>query len=74
MDDSVKVDRAATPDELMKLADAHPKSFGVQLLVGQALADRSLVDPAISVLDRARMLFPEYGGEDSPYVLLAHLA
>ena len=54
-------------------AQARPTDFGAQLLAGQALAERGDVDRAIPLLERARDIFPEYGGKDSPYALLAPL-
>lgn len=48
-----------------------PNDFGIQLLGGAALLGHDEVDKAIPALERARAIFPEYGGEDSPYALLA---
>ncbi len=58
-------------EQLESLAAKAPNDFGTQLLVGTALLTRQQTDLAIPVLERARALFPEYGGDDSPYALLA---
>lgn len=48
-----------------------PSDFGVQLLGGAGLLANNETDEAIAALERARAIFPEYGGDDSPYGLLA---
>jgi tetratricopeptide (TPR) repeat protein len=53
------------------MAARSPSDFGVQLLWGMWLMSHDEVDAAIPVLERARAMFPEYGGDDSPYALLA---
>lgn len=58
-------------EELKALAAKAPNDFGVQLLAGAALLSREQVDVAIPLLERARTIFPEYGGDDSPYAMLA---
>lgn len=61
-----------TPVEaLQQAATAAPNDFGAQLLAGEALLEHDRVDQAIPLLEKARALFPEYGGDDSPYALLA---
>src|SRR5262249_41760249 len=45
--------------------------FGVLLLSGMALVAHDSLDKAIPLLERARDIFPEYGGDDSPYAVLA---
>ncbi|HVX38620.1 MAG TPA: tetratricopeptide repeat protein, partial [Gemmatimonadaceae bacterium] len=57
--------------ELQALAAKAPNDFGTQLVAGGALLMRDQLDLAIPMLERARTLFPEYGGDDSPYALLA---
>ena len=47
-----------------------PNDFGVQLLAGAGLLAHDDVDKAIPLLEKARAMFPEYGGDDSPYALL----
>lgn len=58
-------------EDLQQAAKASPNDFGVQLLVGMGLLTRGNVDEAIPPLEKARAMFPEYGGDDSPYALLA---
>jgi tetratricopeptide (TPR) repeat protein len=65
--------RAESADALERDARAKPNDFGAQLLAGEALAERGDADRAIPLLERARDIFPEYGGKDSPYALLAPL-
>lgn len=48
-----------------------PNDFRTQLLGGSALIYHNQIDKAIPVLEHARSMFPEYGGDDSPYALLA---
>ena len=47
------------------------RDFGAQLAMGRALAEQGKRDEAIPYLERAKALFPEYAGDDSPYALLA---
>ena len=65
--------RAESVEALERDARARPNDFGAQLLAGEALAERGEVDRAIPLLERARDIFPDYGGKDSPYALLAPL-
>jgi tetratricopeptide (TPR) repeat protein len=58
-------------EDLEQAAKVSPNDFGVQLLAGAGLIQHGEVDKAIPLLERARAIFPEYGGEDSPYALLA---
>jgi tetratricopeptide (TPR) repeat protein len=58
-------------EELAATAAKSPNDFGVQLLVGMALLGHDKVDQAIPLLEKARVMFPEYGGDDSPYAFLA---
>jgi tetratricopeptide (TPR) repeat protein len=60
-------------DELLRRAAASPNDFGVQLMVGAALVAQNNLDAAIAPLEKARMLFPEYGGDNSSYALLADI-
>ncbi len=63
---------AATPaDDVDAAAKKAPNDFGLQLSAGIAMLEHEQVDRAIPYLQRARELFPEYGGDDSPYALLA---
>ena len=58
-------------EDLEQAAKVSPNDFGVQLLAGAGLIEHGEVDKAIPLLERARAIFPEYGGDDSPYALLA---
>ena len=69
--DPPKIDESMPADQLKRLANDAPADFGVQLLAGMGLLAHNQVDDAIVVLERARAIFPEYGGDDSPYALLA---
>src|SRR5262245_57030156 len=66
-----KIDRSTSTEELRRMGAASPNDFGVQLLVGAGLLAQNRADEAIPFLERARDIFPEYGGDDSPYALLA---
>ena len=65
--------RGGSVDALEREARARPNDFGAQLVAGEALAERGDADRAIPLLERARDIFPDYGGKDSPYALLAPL-
>jgi tetratricopeptide (TPR) repeat protein len=65
------MDRSTSADDLLRRASRSPGDFGTQLVAGVALAGQNKLDEAITVLERARALFPEYGGDDSPYAILA---
>ena len=66
-----KLDSKMSADALLAAASRSPNDFGTQLVAGMGLLSQDRVDDAITVLERARTIFPEYGGEDSPYALLA---
>src|SRR5215469_5295020 len=66
-----KIDRTTSTEELRQMGASSPNDFGVQLLVGAGLLAQNRVDEAIPFLEHARDMFPEYGGDDSPYALLA---
>jgi tetratricopeptide (TPR) repeat protein len=63
--------RATSVEDLQQAARNAPNDFGTQLLAGMGLLQNGNVDDAIPLLEKARSLFPEYGGDDSPYALLA---
>ncbi|HTE45732.1 MAG TPA: tetratricopeptide repeat protein [Gemmatimonadaceae bacterium] len=65
------INRSMSPEELQKTAASAPNDFGVQLLAGMGLLAHNKPDEAIPILEKARTMFPEYGGADSPYALLA---
>jgi len=64
--------QAATPADFRALADADSADFVAQLSAGAALA-RQGSDEAVEYLERAKQLFPGYGGPDSAYVHLAKI-
>ncbi len=65
------IDPKMSVAELQQVAASAPNDFGVQLLAGAGLLGHHEVDKAIPVLEKAASIFPEYGGDDSPYALLA---
>jgi len=58
---------------LLEMANASPRSYRIQMLAAESLAKAGRQDEAIPLLERARDLFPEYGGGDGPYAGLAQL-
>ena len=62
------------PDEIPRLAAAHPDNFIAQMAMGAHLFDEGRPDEAEEYLERARDLFPEYAGPASPGWLLARIA
>ena len=64
---------ASSPEALERAARGKPTDFGAQLLAGEALVQAGDVDRAIPYLEKARDIFPEFGGTDSPYALLAKI-
>jgi tetratricopeptide (TPR) repeat protein len=65
------ITRSMSVDDLEQAIRNKPDDFAVQLLGGMGLMAHDETDKAIPVLEKARSLFPEYGGDDSPYALLA---
>ncbi len=61
------------PDEVRRLAAAHPDNFMAQMAMGVQLFDEDRLDEAEEYLARARDLFPEYAGPGSPGWLLARI-
>ena len=61
------------PDEVARLAAAHPDNFMAQMAMGAQLFDEERLDEAEEYLARARDLFPEYAGPGSPGWLLARI-
>lgn len=62
-----------SPDEVARLAAAHPDNFIAQVAMGAQLFDEDRLDEAEEYLARARDLFPEYAGPGSPGWLLARI-
>jgi tetratricopeptide (TPR) repeat protein len=65
------ISRTSTVDEIEATIAKAPNDFRTQLLGGGALIGHNQIDKAIPVLEHAQAMFPEYGGDDSPYALLA---
>jgi len=71
--DSLRAGTETAPAEFLAAANASPRSYRIQLLAAVTLAKAGQTDTAITLLERARALFPEYGGGDGPYAGLAQL-
>ena len=69
-DREVQIDRSMTPGQLAARAAARADNYWVQLATGSALLQRGSPAQALPSLQRARALFPDYGGADGPYPLL----
>jgi tetratricopeptide (TPR) repeat protein len=54
-------------------AGKDPQDFAAQLALGESLYKEKKLDEALPYLERARSLFPEYAGDDSPYLYLASI-
>jgi tetratricopeptide (TPR) repeat protein len=62
-----------SPRGVRAQADAAPQDFGAQLAAGIALFKEEDYDGATTYLERAKRLYPGYGGNDSPYWFLAQI-
>ena len=72
--DAGRAERAAPNDgALRRRADRERGSFLAQLRAGRQLVQAGQLPAAREYLERARDLFPEYGGQDSPRWLLAQV-
>jgi tetratricopeptide (TPR) repeat protein len=71
--DSLTAGTETAPAELLAAANASPRSYRIQMLAAVTLAKAGDTEAAIPLLERARDLFPEYGGGDGPYAGLAQL-
>jgi tetratricopeptide (TPR) repeat protein len=65
--------RDASRSAAVARADADRGDFAAQLTAGVLLAREGRSNEAVPYLERARDLFPEYGGPDSPRWLLARI-
>ncbi|MFN2564038.1 MAG: tetratricopeptide repeat protein [Gemmatimonadaceae bacterium] len=65
--------REASREAAVLRADADPGDFAAQLMAGTLLVREGRANDAVPYLERARTLFPEYGGPDSPRWLLARI-
>jgi len=63
--------RPASTDELVSRARHAPNDYMAQLAAGRMLVREGRYEEALPFLERAAELFPEYGGHDGPYPLLA---
>lgn len=60
-------------EEIAARARQHPDDFVAQLAMGTLLLQQDRDQEAIGYLERAKSLFPEYAGDDSPYWQLARV-
>jgi tetratricopeptide (TPR) repeat protein len=60
-------------DDIAREADRHPGNFVAQLAMGSILLEEGKADEAVAHFERAKSLFPEYAGNDSPYWFLAQI-
>src|SRR5581483_9595527 len=68
-------DLLKTPvDQLKMLADQHPKSFPIQLVLGRALRKAGDLDGAMQAFERAAALVPGAAGKDNPHEEMAGIA
>jgi len=65
--------RGASRTAAVARADADPGDFAAQLMAGVLLVREGRANDAVPYLERARTLFPEYSGPDSPRWLLARI-
>ncbi len=71
---AIKIDEGDAPstmDELQQRAAEDSTDFLANLAVGQALLKAGDTDESLPYLERAKALFPEYAGGNSPYWLIA---
>ncbi len=66
-DESQAVNESMSSPEIVAKAAQSNGSFVVQMVAGRLLLDRGEDSLAAIPLERARTLFPQYGGVDSPY-------
>ena len=68
-----EITRETPADAVIALAAKSPNDFGAQLYTGEVLIEHNEFDKALPYIEKARDLFPEYGGDDGPYAVLAML-
>ena len=66
-----RVTAAMSVAQAEQAAKNAPNDFGAQLVAGETMLEHKELDRGIAILEHAATLFPEYGGQDSPYALLA---
>ena len=71
------LDSAPMPEtsigDLASRASARPNDLRAQLAAGRALVEAGRGPEAVPFLERAKAIYPGYGGPDSPYLLLARV-
>ena len=67
------LERPTSVEDLTRLAQENPNNFRARLSAGAALFQADRLDEAEDHLRAALRLFPEYGGNDSPYWYLAQV-
>ncbi len=65
--------QAATPESVVERAEEAPDDFIAQLAMGMKLLQEENLDEASKYFERAKKLFPDYAGPDSPYWLLSEI-
>jgi len=60
-------------EQIAERARDNPDDFMAQLAMGAVLLEQGRSEEAVGYLERARSLFPEYAGDDSPYWYLARI-
>ena len=67
----LKGEEAPAPSEIVARASADPSNVLLQLSAGQVLLQTGRMDEAMAAFERAKALFPEYGGPQNAYAGLA---
>ncbi len=65
--------QVSTPESVVERAQEAPDDFLAQLAMGMKLLHEENLDEASKYLERAKKLFPDYAGPDSPYWHLAQI-
>lgn len=60
-------------EQIAERARDNPSDFVAQLAMGTVLLEQGRAEAAIPYFERAKSLFPEYAGDDSPYWYLARI-
>jgi len=64
---------ALSPQQIQNRLAKDPRDFLGQLAMGEALFKQGELEEAVGYLTRAKLLFPEHGGNNSPYWYLAQI-
>ena len=62
-----------TPQAIQNRVAEDPRDFSAQLAMGKSLFEQGKFEEALTYLEHAKLLFPAYGGNDSPYWYLAQI-